>query len=179
MGDGYIQKKNNKYVYSECHSLKQQDYLMWKYLMFDDYTNGMTIYNKNFNNKYSDAKEFATSTKYSMVFEKYYNYDISDIIQNINIYGLIIFILDDGNYNNHSHIGNFNISSGKLSKEELQLIQEKFAQYNIKTKLIGKRNDISIQSIYNNILYSYLKILFNNCMEIDVIKNKFGNIKLQ
>jgi hypothetical protein len=56
------------------------------------------------------------------------------------------------------------------------MIQEKFKQYKIETQLIGRRNDISIDSKYNFILLSYLILMFDNLINIDIIKKKFGSV---
>jgi hypothetical protein len=176
LGDGFIQNRNGKYIYRECHALDELEYLKWKYLIFDNWTDGNHIYNKNFNNEYSNAKEFATSAFYSNVFEKYKNLSIEEVINELNIFGLIIFLLDDGWYSNHSKCGNFLISSGTLNKNQLFMIQEKFKQYKIETQLIGRRNDISIDSKYNFILLSYLILMFDNLINIDIIKKKFGSV---
>lgn len=98
------------------------------------------------------------------------------VINNIDIYGLLVFLLDDGWYSTHSKSGNLIISSGNLNSAQLKMIKNKFEGYGIKSALIGKRKDISIDSKYNSIILSYLTILFDNLLDIDVIKKKFGKI---
>lgn len=177
LGDSYIQnRKNDIYVYRECHTLGEEEYLKWKFLMLDDFTFGNHIYYKNLNNDYSTAKEFCTKYEFSKEMKKYYYKSIEDVISEINIYGLLIFLLDDGWYSDHSKNGNFVISSGALTENQLKLIQEKFKKYGIETTLVGKRKDISISSEYNFILLSYLIKLFNGLLDIDIIQKKFGKV---
>lgn len=163
-------------MYRECHSLGEEDYIKWKFLMMDEYTNGNSLYDKNNNNDYSDAKEFCTKVEFSDVFEYYYNLSVEEIIDELDIYGLLIFLLDDGWYNHHSKQGNLLISGGLLTDNQLLLICNKFNQYNIKANVVGiKRKDISIDAKYNFIILSYVQVVFPS-LELDVIKKKFGKI---
>lgn len=176
LGDGYFQYKNKKYVYRECHSLEEEDYIKWKYVMLGDYVAGNTLGIKNLCTKWSLAKEFCTKTAYSDKIQKYYEMSILEVIENLNMIGLIIYILDDGWYSNHSKNGNILIGSKILSLDEKNLIRDKLSQYGIESKIIGNREDISILSDCNFILYAHVLKLFQK-LELDVVQKKFGTIK--
>ena len=176
LGDGFIQNRSGKYVYRECHALQEEEYLKWKFLKFDDWTAGNNIYDKNKNNAYCDAKEFATKVCFSDVFEEYSSKPIEAVIAEMDIYGLLIFVLDDGWYSSHSKRGNIAISSGELTDPQLQMIVSKFGEYSIEASTVGQRRDITINSKYNFVLLSYLDILFDGLLDIDVITKKFQKI---
>lgn len=173
LGDGYLQKIDNIYKYRESHSVKEKDYAVWKYLMLDDWTATTRVIDKNKNNNECDAVELYTSVSASSDIEKYYNMTIDEVIDKIDIYGLIIFLLDDGWYTDHSSTGNYCISSGELKEHQLNKIIEKFKEYNIECSLVGKRKDISISSKSNLVLFSYLYQMFQ-FLDIDIINKKFG-----
>lgn len=176
LGDCYIQNKDGKFVYRECHSLAEEEYLKWKFLMMGEFTYGNIIYDKNIEEGIPTAKEFCTKVAFSDVFEYYYNLSVEEVIKELDIYGLIIFLLDDGWYNNHSKNGNLLISGGVLSEKSLNLICNKFKQYNIEANIIGlKRKDISIESKYNFVILSYAQIIFPS-LDLDVIKKKLNKI---
>ena len=177
LGDGYLQKtKNGVYKYRESHSKQELEYAMWKYLRLCEWSDGTKIIDKN---KEEDggysAVELYTSATASSKIEQYYNLSVEDVIDKIDINGLIIFLFDDGWYTDHSKEGSLNISSGELSEAQLNAIIEKFHKYNIDCSLIGRKKDISINSNANYILLSYALRLFGT-LNIDVIEKKFGRI---
>ena len=172
LGDGYLQKIKNTYKFRETHSMQEKDYAIWKYLMLDDWTNNTKVINKNKNGDKYEAVELYTSASASDSIEKYYNMTIDEVISKIDIFGLIIFLLDDGWYSTHSSMGNYCISSGTLEEHHLQKLIDRFKEYNIECSLIGKRKDISISSKANMILLSYLYQMF--CfLDLDIINKKF------
>lgn len=177
LGDAYLQKtRNGTYKYRESHSIQEIEYSMWKYLMLCEWTIGTKIIDKNKeeDGRYS-AVEFYSSVSASDDIEGYYNMSIEDVISQIEIEGLIIFLLDDGWYSEHSKEGSLLISSGELTETQLNSIVNVFQRYGIECSLIGKRKDISINSNSNYILLSYILRLFGT-LEIDVLQKKFGRI---
>lgn len=175
LGDGYFQRvKNGKYVYRESHGLGEFEYAAWKYLILDDMTDGMSIITKN----HGQAVEISTSTRVSDKIKKYAEMSFDDVIKDIDIYGLLVYIMDDGWYSNHSKMGNFIVGSKKLDICSKNKIANKFSEYHIKTNIIGRRKDISIDSSANKILWAYLDdMMFTR--DIDIIHKKFGKIEKQ
>lgn len=179
LGDGYLQKtKNGVYKYRESHGLGEVEYAMWKYLMLDDWTDNTKICPKNKTESGDfQAVELFTSAKASEYIEKYYQLSIEKVIENIDINGLIVYLLDDGWYSNHSKHGNFCVMSTILSESQLKSIQDRFKQYGIRTNLIGKKRQcISIDAQDNIVLFAHLQKLFG-FTDLDIINKKFENIK--
>jgi len=109
LGDGCISKKKvNKgvyYAYNETHKIQHKKYLLWKNrdLKFN-YTEGTrTIPSKRGRRKYSICK----ITKGGNFLKKYYTLFYEDgkkrvtkqLLSKVDIIGLCVFYLDDGNYN--------------------------------------------------------------------------------
>ena len=172
LGDGYFQNiKNKLYKYRESHSLKELEYARWKYLIIQSYHKNTKIIDKN----NGTACEVYSSNSCSNQIKKYYDLTTDEVISNINIYGLLFYLLDDGWYSNHSKNGNLLVGSKILTIDQKKKIIEVFNKYNIKANLVGKRNDISIDSKYNLTLLSYL-IHIAPTLDMDIIQKKFGKI---
>lgn len=172
LGDGYFQNiKNRLYKYRESHSLKELEYARWKYLIIQSYHKNTKIIDKN----NGTACEVYSSNSCSNQIKEYYDLTTDEVISNINIYGLLFYLLDDGWYSNHSRNGNLIVGSKILTINQKKNIIEAFNRYNIKANLVGKRNDISIDSKYNLTLLSYLMHIAPT-LDMDIIKKKFGKI---
>lgn len=169
LGDGRL-KKNGKhgYYYSECHSIKEEDYCYWKFYNLGTLTEGHTVYPKNKNNQYSDAVEFCTKTTKTL--GKYANMSIEEVIDELDIVSFVLFLLDDGWIKKDSL--QFNISGGALSKSQLELLCNKCNTLGLKNvHIIGKkRYDISIPKENNAYIVSIIKRLMP--MNMDIIKKK-------
>ena len=173
LGDGNF-KSNGKhnYYYRENHAEDEIEYLKWKMNMLGDMINNQGLF-KIKKAGFNVQQPYGFSTKTSPSLIKYAEMSIAETIQEIDIYGLIIFMLDDGWFSSHSKVGNFCISGGILNREELQMICDKFAEYDITdVHIVGnKRLDLTIPSINN-------KKLFNTAIsfipeETDIIQKKF------
>lgn len=172
LGDGYFQNIKNKiYKYRESHSLKELEYARWKYLIIQSYHKNTKIIDKN----NGTACEVYSSSSCSNQIKKYYYLTTDEVISNINIYGLLFYLLDDGWYSDHSRNGNLIVGSKILTIDQKKKIIEVFNKYNIKANFIGKRNDISIDSKYNLTLLSYLMHIAPT-LDMDIIQKKFGKI---
>ena len=174
LGDGRL-KKNGKYnyYYSECHAMDEAEYCEWKKNSLGELTNSTRIYAKNKNNKYCDAVEFTTKTTPSLI--PFANMSKLEIINKLKPEGLALLVLDDGWFNYHSKKGNFYVSGGELSEEELIALADKYNKYGFNTNIIGKkRRDISLHSDDNILLYNILKEFMD--MSIDIILKKFKYI---
>jgi hypothetical protein len=170
LGDGRL-KKNGKYgyYYSECHALGEKEYCKWKFDHLGSLTEGHKIYLKNANNKYSTAVEFTTVTTRTL--ETYANMSIEEVIDNLEIIGFILFLLDDGWIRKDTQ--QFCISSGSLTEEQLKLFCLKCEYIGIHDVHITgrKRRDISIPKCNNEFIIKNTFMLFNK--NIDIIKKKF------
>lgn len=173
LGDGnYKPNGKRNYYYRENHAEDELEYLKWKMNVFGDMINNQGLY-KIKKAGYNVQQPYGFSTKTSPSLIKYAEMSVKETIQEIDIYGLIIFMLDDGWFSSHSKTGNFCISGGTLSKEELQMICNKFAEYYIMdVHIVGnKRLDLTIPSINNEKLFNTAISFIPK--ETDIIQKKF------
>lgn len=171
LGDGYFQKYRNIYKYRESHSINELEYAKWKYLILQSYHKNTKIVPKN----HGTACEVYTSASCSQQIKPYYDMSIEDVIKDMNIYGFLFYLLDDGWYSNHSKAGNYLVGSLILNWKQKVLLIKLLNRYQIKASLIGSREDISIDSKYNLTLLSYLMHIAPT-LDIDIIQKKFGVI---
>ena len=139
LGDGCFTKvsgavKNSRF--SLAHSSKQKEYFLFKYNIFKKYgLEGKVSENTISNERYKEGytKEIRFKSKSHPIFTKFrkvYNNGkkrvILDVINNINVLGLAIWYMDDGNINNYSC--DFNVQSFTLEEREVlqKLLQDKF-----------------------------------------------------
>lgn len=173
LGDGYFQVAKGKYYkYRETHCIEQLEYARWKYLMLLSWTNNTKIVPKG-----DKAVELYTSSHYGNMIKPYCEMSKDEAIEQLNIYGLLFYLLDNGWYSQHSKDGNFCIGSKILERYQKEAIIKVFNNYSIECSLIGKADTISINSKYNKVLLSYLDTIAPT-LDIDVIKSKFGNISM-
>ena len=172
LGDGYFQNiKDKTYKYRESHSVDEVEYARWKYLILQSYHKNTKIADKN----KGTACEVYSSRSCSYQIKSYYEMSTEEVLNNINIYGLVFYFLDDGWYTGHSKVGNFMIGSKILTKEQKNKIIEILLRYGIEARLVGKRQDISINSKYNLTLLSYLMHIVPT-IGMDIVKKKFGKV---
>lgn len=172
LGDGYFQKtRNNVFKYRESHSIKEIEYAKWKYLILQSYHKNTSVIPKN----NGTACEVYSCSSCSQQIKPYYFMTIEETIENMNIYGFLFYLLDDGWYSNHSKQGNFLIGSRILNDKQKMMLIELLGKYEIKATLVGERKDISIESKYNLTLFSYLNHIVPT-LDMDIIKKKFGKV---
>jgi hypothetical protein len=150
LGDGYIKKNGKGYYYTECHALDEADYCEWKFRALGDLCEGHRLYAKNANNKYSDAVEFTTITTTSL--KKYKEMPKEEVIDRLNLVGVVLFILDDGWIRRDTN--QFCISGGELTKEQLELFCLRCEYLGLENvHIVGvKRYDIAIPKENNALI---------------------------
>lgn len=172
LGDGYFQKiHHNVYKYRESHSISELEYAKWKYLILQSYHKNTKIVPKNG----GTACEVYTSTSCSQQIKPYYDMSVEDVINSMNIYGFLFYLLDDGWYSSHSKAGNYIIGSKVLAIKQKIGVINLLNRYEIEASIVGKREDIAINSKYNLTLLSYLTHIAPT-LDIDVINKKFGPV---
>ena len=177
LGDGNY-KPNGKYnyYYRESHAEDEREYLIWKMNSLGDMINNQGLYPiKKAGWNVQQSYGFSTKTSPSLI--QYVEMSMQDTILQLNEKGLIMFMLDDGWFTKHSKCGNFCISGGVLTKEDLDCLCEQFNKYNIKdVHIVGqKRLDVSIPSFNNKLLYD-ITTSFIPC-DTDIVMKKFKYIK--
>lgn len=170
LGDGYFQKtKQGIYKYKESHSINELEYAKWKYFILQSYRKNTKIISKDG----GKACEVYTSASCSQQIKPYYNMSVEDVIKNMDIYGFLFYLLDDGWYSFHSKVGNYLVGSRILTTEQKMMIINLLNRYEIEASIVGTREDISISSKYNFTLLSYLMHIAPT-LDIDIINKKFG-----
>lgn len=174
IGDGRLKKNGkNNYYYSECHSLKESEYLEWKYKMLGELTANNKIYNKNFNNKHTKALEFTTKTTPTLV--KYAEMTKEQVISKLNELGILLLILDDGWYSNNCKLGRISVGM-KNKTDRHNFIQQCKLILGIEPYEVGiKRVDISISSVDCKVLLDVIKKY--NMFDLDIVVKKFNVLK--
>lgn len=177
LGDGNL-KKNGKinYYYRECHSILEEEYLLWKYNNLGLLTKNMKILDipsREINQ--NPQKEFMTRTMVELV--KYAEMSKLDIISQLDELGLILYILDDGWKHKYSKKidskYNINLAVDGLTPEEREALVKQFKnELNINCKIINKlQNAISFSYDDNEI---FIKILEKfGLRNLDVSIKKF------
>lgn len=98
LGDGCIASNN---IFIVSHSIKQKDYLFWKYSLLKDLCNQEPTYYES-QKKIMNGKEtvsapcYRFNTKIIDELEEIRNEPVSSLISSLNSFGLSIWLLDDG-----------------------------------------------------------------------------------
>lgn len=172
LGDGNFKLNGSNHYYRECHSIKEKEYLLWKYEKLYDFTTKKIFHISK--RKESQSDQIGFQTKNSSSFSKIANMTIEEIISNLNELGFLIWLLDDG-WISGNHIC---ISPGTLTYEQINLIINKIKEITgIEIHIIGiKRIDLSIPSQYNKKIKELIDKYFDK--EIDVIIKKIKPLRL-
>jgi len=132
LGDGSLTKGDSqqaKYKYSETHSIKQKEYLLWKRdnLNFLDWRTEEFL--SRYDKKHQPTEKIRIYSNAEIIFEDFYNLKYPELkiemIEQLNELGLAIWVQDDGYYNQDS----YSISCGKTPLDTL---------YEIATTLYSK-----------------------------------------
>ena len=174
IGDGNYKKNGSNYYYRETHSVKEREYLLWKYNQMDNMTTGKTYHHEK--RKETQNEQISFQTRNSSVFSKYAKMSNADAIKEINELGLALLALDDGWCRRYTHSFGFAISLGGLNIEEQHLVQQKYEkELNIQCKLRFSKKITNNYISFNcheapNLFKVILKYLPK---DMDVIQNKF------
>lgn len=176
LGDGNF-KKNGKsnYCYRESHAEDELDYLIWKMDMLGEMTNGKSVFKiKNAGFNVQQLYGFSTITTPSLIY--YANLSIEETISQLDCRGIIIFILDDGTFSTHSKRGNFVVSGGILSKNQIDMFCSQCEKNGIEGvhRTGVKKYDIFIPSSNNKMLFEIATSIIPR--KTDIIQKKFKHI---
>jgi hypothetical protein len=151
LGDGHLQKKTeNTYRLRILHSLKQKDYVWWKYNALKRLCSTTKPPQEVVNNKKYRAVSFYTSSLslfkdlhglfYKPVLKKekitFVKTITPELIDNLPMNPLVVatFYLDDGSVRNDCYAGK--IATQGFSKEECELLREYFLKWNIQCNVV-------------------------------------------
>ena len=132
LGDGHITNNNERPIYIESHAENQKEYLFWKYNILKDICSNIPKYYppeiRHFKNGDSLCQSgYRFNTRIIDDLKDIKNMSSSEIIMNINEFGLSIFLLDDGDRTKC----NWRLCMAEYTEEEKQLFidicKEKFS----------------------------------------------------
>lgn len=180
IGDGRIKPNGNSFYYEECHKITdERQYCEWKYFSLGDLTKGVRMSGKNFNNKDVNGINFQTVTTSSLAPYYYMKYDLSQAISKLTTVGLMLLILDDGWFTQHSHSGNFCLAGGMMTEYDMKLLCERYRSIGIECNIVyhNKKKgtkDISFSSKSNMAILNFTSMFLP--LSMDICQKKFGYI---
>ena len=175
LGDGNIKQNGKNCYYRENHRPNQLEYLKWKHEALKPMTRDSMLYYVA--KSRVPLYEFCTIT--SPTFNYYKSLSYYDIVNMLDINGIILFLLDDGWFNHSSKLGNFYVSCGDKPLEIAELLCQSFNIHGLQDSHVIYQNkkleyyNISIPSS-NNLLLDNLT--YNLIGDIDIYKQKFEYI---
>lgn len=175
LGDGNLKKNGlNNYYYRECHSVKESEYLHWKFDKLYPLTKGCSInYAPPRKSTQNPQENFNTKTLSELI--PYSKMSNEQIINELNDLGLILYILDDGWKHNHGNGKNYNINLAvhSLTDKEKNLLQLRFKTIlDIESKIIC--SDKNTLSFNKNDNIKFIEVIHKYGLdELDVVYKKF------
>lgn len=181
LGDGHIDKRESQPIFIVSHAINQKDYLFWKYEILKNVCNIPPVLHTNLESNFGTNKTYKCqdayrfSTKILDDFLPIRAMSKSEIISQLNEFGLSIHLLDDG-----SHCDGFwNLCYASFTSEEKRLycriLQERFGiepHIQKDDRYIGfskvdsqKINEIILRNIPNNLDIIKYKILKDDSYE--------------
>lgn len=175
LGDGNIRKMGNGAVYREKHGKEEFEYCKWKNNMLGALTKDKKMY--LYKDEYLNFDTYNTSQLL-----KYKNMTYEEIIENLNDFGIALYLLDDGwtrQYTNHQ---SFLVESKIIPLSAMIKLKEKIEkifglEVRIHTRVDTKnKKEIRTLNIINN---EKIKAVCEkyNMNNLDVFKKKFEKQK--
>ena len=162
LGDGNIKRNGKNYYYREGHSKKETEYCKFKHDILQPYISkgGFHLVNKR-------DGQFGFQTINSPTLREYKAMDIYSVINALNEFGLLLYILDDGWINYKS----YNLCMGLFNDDIINEIISKYnSTFNINCyKINNKQKAISFVNCMEPLLVEFKKYIPHN---IDVYRNK-------
>lgn len=174
LGDGHI-TSNGQPVFIVCHADNQKDYLYWKYDILKDLCGTEPKhYEPSYENQDSDKKckyhspykfyRFGTKIIDSLTLIK--NMSKSEIIEELNSFGICIHLLDDGNRSS----SNWSVCVASFTEAEKDLYIIKCKELGLNCKKLKDTRYISFDAISSRKIDDL--ILSNLPNNLDIVKYK-------
>lgn len=177
LGDGHIDKREKQPLFIVSHATNQKDYLFWKYEILKNICNKPPSYIEPKLHSFGDDKQYMCKGQYRIgtcivnALVPIREMSKSDIISQLNEFGLAIHFLDDGS---RSKEGTWELCYASLTESEKELyckvIKDKF---NIEPRIRKDERYIGFGKIDSAIIDEI--ILRNIPNDLDVIKYKILN----
>ena len=171
LGDGNLKHNGKNYYYRESHSVKEREYLLYKYNIMKEITTKRIQFIKK--RKITQNNQLLYQTKNIVSLNKFSRMSKTDVIKKLNWFGICLLFLDDGWYSSSSKRGYLKLSTGLLNTFEIKLLTSKInSELNIESYNINQ--EIVIKSKYNKwVTFLFLEIFG----DIDIIKKKILKLK--
>lgn len=171
LGDGNLKLNGKNYYYREGHSVKEKEYLFYKYNFMKEITTRKIQFIKR--RKSTQNNQLLFQTKNIVSLQKFSKLTHSDLIKKLNWFGVCLLFLDDGWFSSSSKKGYLKLSTGNLCPKEITILVNKInSELYVESYNINK--EIIIKSKYNLwIKFIFIEIFGN----IDVIKKKIIKLK--
>ena len=177
LGDGCIHRPKNRmgYQYTETHSIKQKDYLLWKNVYFN-ITFG--YYNTSVANKVYKICSIYSSVNDSLCKElrkEFYpngkKVITRKILDKINELGLLVWYLDDGTFNKRWNY--IKISTNSFTHSEHKIIQKWFKdKWNLDVRIHRQKDKYTLyfpvletRKLLNILKSIFVKYKLPKCMK--------------
>jgi len=161
LGDGNIKRNGSNYYYRESHSEKEKEYCYWKFKMLENLASkrGFGISDKR-------DGQYGFQTINSPAFKKYKKMSKSEVIDNLDILGALVYFLDDGWMKSTG----FCLSTGILDENERELLKAKLDKlFRIDCHLIGNETLSVTKKDIIKLIKAFKKYIPHN---IDVYRKK-------
>lgn len=162
LGEGNIRRNGGNRYYRETHSKKEKDYCKYKCDCLQPY-----ISKSGFHVTDKRDGQFGFQTRNSPTLIYYKNLTKLEVIEKLNHYGLLLYILDDGWFSYDHHV----LSLGTLTEKEQFAVRDKYnKEFNIKSHIIGiNRKDLSFAGCQKEMIPYFIKLIPNH---LDVFRKK-------
>lgn len=122
LGDGSFKKNGSNFYYRECHSIKEKDWLFWKFKHLYNVTTKNVYYYKA--RKETQNPQFGIQTVNSSTFNNYAKMNLKEALENLDELSFLVWLLDDGWHNKN----NMYLSTGKLTNSEIKFAINKIKE---------------------------------------------------
>lgn len=171
LGDGNFKKNGSNYYYRETHSVRESDYLIWKYEQMKDTTTGKTYHHDRRAETQTDQISF--QTRNSPSFAKYVEMSVVDTIEQLNELGIVLWCLDDGWCRIYAHSFGYMISVASFTDSEaLTMVSRLEDVLNISSTYLKSGGGV-ISINYKESPKLLSAILRNLPSDMDILNNKF------
>lgn len=173
LGDGHISKREQEPLFIVSHAINQKDYLFWKYEVLKNVCNNPpqlytdAISNFNTDKKYYCQDFYRFNTKILDELIPIRNMSRSEIITQLNEFGLSIYFLDDGCHSK----GFWKLCYAAFTKDEKELYRKTLKEkFNIEAHIRKDERYIGFNKIDSQKICNI--ILRNIPNDLDIIKYK-------
>lgn len=170
-GDGSFRSMGNGVIYREKHAMDEKDYCLWKYNNLGDLTKNNKLY-------YYKDKYINFDSSNSSQLRYYIDTPKLELISKLDSLGLLLYFLDDGWVLKRKGYYAGNISSIKLTFEEMNYLAYKFKELcecNTKVAQWHKQDGTMPYVIYIQNITKLIEIAKQYKMEnLDIFKKKFN-----